>query len=1205
MAKADDIYNFIRGKAEELAKQKIGADISIGGIGGNPITGITASDIEVSRSGEKLLSVKGIRARISYASLLSGSPRLSSVALNGLETSLDGVRKLIPETQKEKEADVPTDIPVDRVILRDSSLETQWGVAAVSRARIRIQNSFSFGGEINGSINGRQVSASGSIEKRGGNWNADGLKLKLDKGLLSLSGAVYPSPDVKVSLDSFSIGSAAELVPALKKYGVSGILSGSATASGSGKEFVSHGSGSLSNAVIRGVPLKQLETEWNIGGGAVKIEVSQGKVFDSSVSGSLEMNNTPGKEYLRFSADVKNLKFTDWTSSFEQKAAGSAAMFVKGGISSFTADVEGPPDALKGRIELGSSDVSYKNIAFRDIKGSAVFEGRSTGDLDLTAKADGKEVLLKGRLSFSDKADSDLTLTVKGYPLGKILSSFPQTEKLKADGTVSLTAHCGGPAGKWVVKVDASSPSMTADKIGTLSGLNVSASFGTDGGILTLDKASAQWNGASLAASGTYSVSDGKADFSGNFKNLDTKRLYQFAPAIKGLGVEGVASGSFGISGATQALTVKCTAQAGACAVRGARISKLSADAEYAGDTVKFNRIEVFAGGGSGVLSGDVALPGKSAQPSAASWKICGTLDKIGLSALNGMLKDSGPVSGDISGTISAASSPNGPVWSADLSGSKLQWREFKADSLSVRAEGGGREILLNDINGIFLKGSTSGKGKIILPKDGEPITAANIELDLHTEKLNVYELLRRHLPSVRSVQGLIEAEASVTGTLGDPRFSGTARLAPFRYRGFLLPIVDVKYEGSLKGVSFDGAAVLKDGNFTAKGKFYNQDGEWMGDFDIDGKDMHLRQFGAYLPQDFRARLGGTANFNMTASGKLSEISGKGSITSPRLRIMGIRFEDLNAPFYISKNFMIVENLQAKTNGGTLAGGVGFDLQKSAWGGNLTVLSTDVSMLVKQAAPKLKGSITGTGDLKIRGGGETGRLSTIKAGGALYLHNGEVTSFDVLETAKKFTGGKPLRFETVQATFTYDGGMFNLLPGSQAIAPANDPLYRYVMLDGTVNEKKELSFFAMGKVNIRALNSLIGAFQGILSSGTDLVSGQLNTNELLQNVLGGVLSGFAKNEFRFVTMNIGGTIDKPNFYNAKVARNVQQRSAKALIPNSGSDPDEDSLNDGNTTFRFKFEIPMGPGGDKTKSNTAGDIVGQTLENLLRNIDFGL
>ena len=77
-------------------------------------------------------------------------------------------------------------------------------------------------------------------------------------------------------------------------------------------------------------------------------------------------------------------------------------------------------------------------------------------------------------------------------------------------------------------------------------------------------------------------------------------------------------------------------------------------------------------------------------------------------------------------------------------------------------------------------------------------------------------------------------------------------------------------------------------------------------------------------------------------------------------------------------------------------------------------------------------------------------------------------------------------------------------------------------------------------------------------------------------------------------------------FNVKVEKAVNQTSAKEAIPTNQSDPDEKSLtNNGNTTFKFKFEIPVGPGYSQTRGDAKGQVVEQTLENLLKNVDFGL
>ena len=143
----------------------------------------------------------------------------------------------------------------------------------------------------------------------------------------------------------------------------------------------------------------------------------------------------------------------------------------------------------------------------------------------------------------------------------------------------------------------------------------------------------------------------------------------------------------------------------------------------------------------------------------------------------------------------------------------------------------------------------------------------------------------------------------------------------------------------------------------------------------------------------------------------------------------------------------------------------------------------------------------------------------------------------------------------------------------------------------------------MGKVNIRALNALLGALQGIINVGMEF-TGELDSSALLQNFLGGVLSGFTRTDFRFVTMNINGTMDSPRFNNIKVDNSEQMTSPKNLIPKSASDPNEKDYQGRDTVFRLKFEIPVGPGVSYTNGSFQGQIIEQTLGNILQGINFG-
>ena len=1208
--KMDALSAFARGKISEYAKQYLDADLTVGALRWHPVFGLSVRDIEVARGGEKMLSVGRVTASLSVPSLIGGSPRLSRISVTGVDTSMEKIQALIPKT--EKKSDAPLNIPIDVIFLRDVKVDTPYGAVAVDKGAVRIEDSSHFDADVSASVNGVPLRIDGAVENRpDGGWSSSGLAVHLADGRAELSGTLFPSQDVKFALADFDLSVAAQLVPKINEYGVKGLLSGEGSASLIDGKFISEGSGTLNKAVVRGMPLDGVSVKWNVTPEMIKAELNQGKVFDSELAGSFELDMTKPDKYLKFSAEAKNLKFDDWKNRLGGGANGAAAS-ASGEISSLTANLEGPLNALKGRVELGPSQLGYKQIKLKDLRGSAVFDGKPAGVLDLTGTSEGRALALKGTLSLGDKIPTDLTFTSEGIVLDKVLKSFPQTAKLNTEGSIAVSGTCKGLMGKWVVGLRASTPSVSVDKIGKISNISVIASYAMETGVFSLERSSAQWNGVTATAAGSFSqngADGGALDFKGTFKNADVKRFYAYADILKSLKIAGVASGSWSVTGTPSAPVVKANVATGTAQFRTLKIAKLEAGVAYSGNSLKLSPLTAYVGGGSGTVNCDVTLPSKKVDgtPVPASWKMNGQFSKVDFSIINGLLEADEDISGEVSGKVTAGSAEDGLNWSFDFSGKKLAWREFRVDELAGLITGSPKEILIKSSSGVFLKGETSGSGRIEMPAPGQSFADAKLEIRAGIKKLNLYELVRRHLPSVRSVQGLVDGDVVVSGTVGNPRFDATARVAPLRYRGFMLPIIDVKCDGNMKEVEITEAkAVLRDGDFGAHGRFWSEEGEWYGDFDIKGSDIDVRQFSAYMPDNFRERLGGTADFSMEGSGKLADISGSGLITSPYLRLLGVKFEDLSAPFYVSKHYMIVEDLKAKTNGGTLSGGAGFDFENSRWGGNLTVMGTDLKALMNQLAPNMKGSISGKADLKIRGSGASGRMSTIRGGGALSLTDGEISGFSFVEKAKKFTGGKPIRYKTVQATFTYMDGIFTLLPGSQAVAPDGDMLYRNVMVDGAINSDKELSFFALGKINIRALNSVLGAFQGIISAGADLASGSLNKEEALQNILGGVISGFTKNEFKFISMGIGGTVSKPEIMHLRVSQTMNMRSSKALIPSSGGDPeDNQSTKDGNTTFRFKFEIPMGPGADVGGGMSKGNFVGQTLENLINNIDFGL
>ncbi|MCF0247944.1 MAG: hypothetical protein HUJ86_04985, partial [Synergistes sp.] len=229
-------------KAVSLARSEMGVDLALSSIEGNPVTGFNASDVVISRSGDAVVSAKNVGINISLPSVLTGSPSLSTLEVDGASGDL---QKMIDTLPKTKKSDEPTDIPIDTVVVKNSTIMTQWGDLYVEDAAVDIINSQSYEFEFAGAAAGHKLSASGAAAKKEGVWCADNLKLDLEGGTAEVSGALFPSADVTLSCDKLNLSFVSDIVPELAKYGVRGILSANATLKSVGKGYESEGSGNL------------------------------------------------------------------------------------------------------------------------------------------------------------------------------------------------------------------------------------------------------------------------------------------------------------------------------------------------------------------------------------------------------------------------------------------------------------------------------------------------------------------------------------------------------------------------------------------------------------------------------------------------------------------------------------------------------------------------------------------------------------------------------------------------------------------------------------------------------------------------------------------------------------------------------------------------------------------------------------------------
>ena len=1193
----DQVSSAVRGE--------LNVEIQMPPLTGNPVMGFKGEEVLLERSGENILTIDKIEINLSLLSLLKNSPRVSTLIIDGLDTDYDSLLKMVPE---KIEGQDPRDIPIDKIILNNLKVSSQWGLLELDDSSLELRGPRWFAPALKGKFKAIPFSIYGIVKKEAGNWVLDGFSAKLDEGMGKISGSVYPFPDFKAEVKDANIQKIASIFPNISKYGVIGTLSANMEVKGEGKDFFTTGEGILKKAVMGKIPLDEVSAKWKYEQGVLDITMGESKVFESSLKGTMKLDTrTPGK-YLELKATAKNLRFADWTDKITNEIAENASM-IKGSITLMEADLRGPLNALVGKIEIAPSNVGYNKMKFSSLQGKVIFDGQPSGRVDLTALNEGREIGLAGTVSFAEGVSVDLKLDAKAIRLEELSKAVEDLEKYDLKGTADVSALIRGKINAMKVKADINSSSAEIKDIGTLIRVKLSPEYDLSDGSLTLRDTSFLWNGALISASGTIKKSNGTQEFSlsGTIKNASLNKFHDTLKFFKTMDISGDASGSWTLKGKADSPEILLKMSAANGRFRGLDVEKFYTEMAYSSGKLDFRRMEARAGRGRADLKCMVILPviNHNGRPfSPLKWDVKGRIKEVDLSVLNDLFNAGQDMEGACSGELKIADDGGGLKWGADISSDGVRWHQFASEEAQASIKGGPAGIQIDKSTIRFLRGKHNVKGTITPSPESQSFSDSILDLTISSENINMYELLRRHLPVVRGVQGLIKSDIKVSGTLGNPLYNGSGTFAPFRYRGFLLPMVDVAFDGSFTDVNISQAkARLQKGDLSAKGRVFLQNGKWNGILDTNGVGIDLRQIGAYLPEQFRERLGGNANFKFSGKGEVDNFSGEGSFTSERMRFLGIRISNVNAPFYISDGYAVMEDVKAKTNGGTVSGGLAMDISKSTWGGNLTVLSADVAPMIKQAFPSLTGSITGKGDLKIRAGGETGRMSTVNAACVLLLRDGEISGFEAVEASKKYTKGKPLLFKTLQSAFTFDEGYLTILPGSQAVAPPGDPVYRYVMIDGLVNNKREMSLFAMGKVNIQALNALLGALQGIINVGMDY-TGDLDSSALLQNFLGGVLSGFTRTDFRFVTLNINGNIASPVFSNVKVDKAEQMTSTRNLIPKSASDPNDKDYSGRDTVFRLKFEIPVGPGVSYPQESFQGQILEQTLGNILQGINFG-
>jgi len=462
--------------------------------------------------------------------------------------------------------------------------------------------------------------------------------------------------------------------------------------------------------------------------------------------------------------------------------------------------------------------------------------------------------------------------------------------------------------------------------------------------------------------------------------------------------------------------------------------------------------------------------------------------------------------------------------------------------NVSARINKSGDAVNLVSAKALSGQGSLSGSGKVTVPKSG----TGDININVDMTQLDLRELSKTGNLGI-DLAGTFSGKLALTGKTSAPSitFQGDAPL--LSVAGYGINNLAMKLSGNAMDLKLDSlSAQIGTGNLSASGNFKPSDGT--GQIDFTGSGLDLAKLTENAPE-LKGQISGTlsAQFKADISGKGA--SGSGSASVPSLNIYGMKLSDVSIPLKLDGANFIIGQGTAKLNGGDLSLNGSVNTQKQNYSGSLKASNVDVNALIHDLVPGLGGKIAGKGALDVAFNGTIGPKFTLGGTGQANVGSGGISGFKWIDLVTRLYGVDSVRYTDVTAPFKLETTRLILQKGSKATAPDNDPLYKYVQVEGPITYAGDLNLTGEGNMNFQLINvaagGILGAAGAAAGNVNDLLSGK-GLEGLLSQAVGRGAEAGKQADFRDVSFKIGGNYENPSFSIVKVG--------PSSLPAESSDP---------------------------------------------------
>ncbi|NLB83924.1 MAG: hypothetical protein GX791_06735, partial [Synergistaceae bacterium] len=928
-------------KAREAVREMMGAELTVGGVRGNPFKGYTLEDVAIVKEDKLLISAGYMGAKVKVASLLSGSPKLDLLSLGDVKLDADSLASQVAAMNF---AGGGGDMPVEKVMLENSMISSRWVTAAVNTLGLSFSGK-TIASDMDMTVNAIPVKGKASAVLDGPAVKITVLDITVGEGSLSASGNVAPELDVAGEAKGLNLKELIAFWPIVPPEGFEGKVSASFTGKGRWNAPALAGTVDYEGKSLLSYPVESIKGKWAFAQKKLSVTDLNARVLSMPLQGKMTL--AMGKEAPEVDLVLSGTKIDigQLNKLYPQLAD------ISGEVDKFSISLAGTSAKLDGVVEFSAPTIRAYGYT---VSNTAAQVKVSPKEAKVSGKSsfEGAPVTLQGTVNdYMTAPKLNLTANIRSFNLAAAAKLFPKMKEISPGGTAN---------GDFVIKGTAASPQISgkvwSDKLTVNKEVlgNPVAVFALKGDQVAIERASALLRGTPLSASGTFGP-DQKLNLTVSVEKIQPGTLSAFVPAIAGYDLKGTVSGQGKITGTTASPKIDLSLTSPSLGVMGmATLKNVKAETSLAGDMAALEKADLnlvlsagsatvmdialsnlagkikktgstlnitslTAASGSGSLSGTgvITLPAGQSQ---------GTVDlKIDvkgadLAALSAAAGAGMPVGGAVDGTIAVTGPLANPSVKVQAASPRVSVAGMAGTDVVLSFAGSAERMTIDSFSARFGGGSLSGTGTADLK--GSPA----LTVDLAAKDLDL-KALTSGMANTADLGISGRVNGSFKGRFAGKSGKGEGVLTSPEINAMGLKMTNINAPLLLDGTALSTRSVTGDfygGTIRSNESLNMESMKFSENMTFEGVDVNAvaQAYTGGLDGSVtglargEVSLSGNLSPNLTYSGKGKASIGSGAVSGFRgLQVAtalygssGVRYEEVVIPFTLGTGKIVLEN---------------------------------------------------------------------------------------------------------------------------------------------------------------------------------------------------------------------------------------------------------------------------------------------------------